>query len=231
MCNRCQQSYILNEITYRDNAAEKPPFIYAQIIAMAMVEQGRMTLKDIEQWIQARFAYYRCNGNWNNSIRHNLSIHFGFTKIARDKNEKGKGGYWELSMNITKGEKKRVRNRSKRGLANGAKNGVAGSKRPRRLVVGATGKAKVRREIKAVVPMKVDEVQMEQEELQIATDMLLKVLPQTAEGGAQMSDGYETACSDATTSNGYEADVYASTLLHDGANEVCQTLFGLCLSE
>lgn len=186
---------------------------------MAMVERGRMTLKDIEQWIQERFAYYRCNGNWNNSIRHNLSIHFGFTKIARDKNEKGKGGYWELSMNITKGEKKRVRNRSKRGLANGAKGGTAGVKRPRRSAVGE-GKAKERKDTKMSVPSTVEESKLEQDEVQIATEMLMKVLPPSNEHGTQMSDGYETACSDATTSNGYEHDVYASTLLHEGANEV-----------
>lgn len=40
-------------------------------------------------------------------------MHFCFTKIARDKAEKGKGGYWELSMNAMKSEKKRVRNRRK----------------------------------------------------------------------------------------------------------------------
>lgn len=116
---------------------EKPPFNYAQIIAMAMMDQGRMTLKDICKWIQEHFAYFRCNKNWNvsstvanpnfflsfnsfsiyvnaqNSIRHNLSLHFCFTKIARDKTEKGKGGYWELSMNTAKSEKKRIRNRRK----------------------------------------------------------------------------------------------------------------------
>lgn len=44
---------------------EKPPFHYAQIIAMAMMENGRMTLKDICKWIQERFAYFRFNKNWN----------------------------------------------------------------------------------------------------------------------------------------------------------------------
>lgn len=44
---------------------EKPPFNYAQIIAMAMMDCGRMTLKDICKWIQEHFAYFRYNKNWN----------------------------------------------------------------------------------------------------------------------------------------------------------------------
>lgn len=32
-----------------------------------------------------------------------------FTKVARDKNEKGKGGYWKLAMDYKKTEKKRIR--------------------------------------------------------------------------------------------------------------------------
>ncbi|XP_031616845.1 uncharacterized protein LOC116336834 [Contarinia nasturtii] len=108
-----QKNYAERERIYKMDPLEKPPFNYAQIIAMAMMDCGRMTLKDICKWIQEHFAYFRYNKNWNNSIRHNLSLHFGFTKIARDKSEKGKGGYWELSMNATKSEKKRVRNRRK----------------------------------------------------------------------------------------------------------------------
>lgn len=55
---------------------EKPPFHYAQIIAMAMMENGRMTLKDICKWIQERFAYFRYNKNWNVCInlKHLLRI-------------------------------------------------------------------------------------------------------------------------------------------------------------
>lgn len=44
-----------------------------------------------------------------NSIRHNLSLSIYFTKVARGKNEKGKGGYWKLAMDYTKTERKRIR--------------------------------------------------------------------------------------------------------------------------
>lgn len=33
--------------------------------------------------------------------------------MARDKNEKGKGGYWELAMDVTKSERKRTRQRKR----------------------------------------------------------------------------------------------------------------------
>lgn len=63
--NRSQISYAEREDVYRKDPMEKPPFNYAQIIAMAMMDQGRMTLKEICKWIQEHFAYFRYNKNWN----------------------------------------------------------------------------------------------------------------------------------------------------------------------
>uniref|UniRef100_A0A182VRN3 Fork-head domain-containing protein n=1 Tax=Anopheles minimus TaxID=112268 RepID=A0A182VRN3_9DIPT len=101
------------QYTSLSSSLEKPPFNYAQIIAMAMLEEGRMTLKQICKWIQEKFSYYKVHKNWNNSIRHNLSLSFFFTKVQRAKDEKGKGGYWELSMDVSKSERRRVRVRQR----------------------------------------------------------------------------------------------------------------------
>lgn len=62
---RSQKNYAERERIYKMDPLEKPPFNYAQIIAMAMMDRGRMTLKDICKWIQEHFAYFRYNKNWN----------------------------------------------------------------------------------------------------------------------------------------------------------------------
>lgn len=64
-CCRSQKNYHERERIYKMDPLEKPPFNYAQIIAMAMMDRGRMTLKDICKWIQEHFAYFRFNKNWN----------------------------------------------------------------------------------------------------------------------------------------------------------------------
>lgn len=43
-----------------------------------------------------------------------MSLNFFFTKVARDKNEKGKGGYWELAVDMHKTTRKRIRHRRKK---------------------------------------------------------------------------------------------------------------------
>lgn len=67
---RSRESYDKRKEEYTSvtNATEKPPFNYAQIIAMAMLDEGRMTLKQICKWIQEKFAYYKVHKNWNVSI-------------------------------------------------------------------------------------------------------------------------------------------------------------------
>lgn len=48
----------------------------------------------------AEHAYYAARPNetgWKNSIRHNLTMGKGFTKVARAEGEAGKGGYWMIN--------------------------------------------------------------------------------------------------------------------------------------
>ncbi|ACY70520.1 uncharacterized protein [Drosophila virilis] len=95
--------------TYKTDVTHKPPFNYSHIIGMAMLENGRVTLQQICAWIEAKFAFFRVRKKWNNSIRHNLSLHHCFRNRKRE--EKGKGGYWELGVDPKKCDRKRIRNR------------------------------------------------------------------------------------------------------------------------
>ncbi|KAH8315977.1 hypothetical protein KR074_007861, partial [Drosophila pseudoananassae] len=94
---------------YESDVAEKPPFNYSHIIGMAMLKKGRVTLQQLCAWIESKFAYFRVRKRWNNSIRHNLSLHHCFRNLKRE--DKGKGGYWELGIDPKKSDKKRIRKR------------------------------------------------------------------------------------------------------------------------
>ncbi|XP_032311767.1 meiosis-specific transcription factor mei4 [Drosophila ananassae] len=97
---------------YETDVTRKPPFNYSNIIGMAMLKNGRVTLQQLCAWIESKFAFYRVRKRWNNSIRHNLSLHHCFRNQKRE--EKGKGGYWELGLDPKKSDKKRIRNRKLR---------------------------------------------------------------------------------------------------------------------
>lgn len=67
--HKIRDNYEKRSEIYKHASSEKPPYNYAQIIAMAMLDEGRMTLKQICDWIESRFAYYRVHRNWNVSLQ------------------------------------------------------------------------------------------------------------------------------------------------------------------
>ncbi|KAG9267661.1 forkhead box protein J1-B [Astyanax mexicanus] len=87
------------EVDYKTNPHVKPPYSYATLICMAMQasKKTKITLSAIYSWITENYCYYRhAEPSWQNSIRHNLSLNKCFMKVPRQKDEPGKGGFWQI---------------------------------------------------------------------------------------------------------------------------------------
>jgi hypothetical protein len=81
------------------SSEEKPRMSYAQLIAEALVNapDGMLTLSEIYSAISARHPFYKMEArNWQNSIRHNLTLNKSFTKVPRMSSSEGRGSYWKL---------------------------------------------------------------------------------------------------------------------------------------
>ncbi|XP_051877299.1 LOW QUALITY PROTEIN: forkhead box protein J1-B-like [Pristis pectinata] len=91
----------VEDVDYKTNPHVKPPYSYATLICMAMQasKKSKITLSAIYNWITDNFCYYRhADPSWagKNSIRHNLSLNKCFMKVPRQKDEPGKGGFWQI---------------------------------------------------------------------------------------------------------------------------------------
>lgn len=78
---------------------QKPGHSYAQLIGMAILRSPnrRLTLAQIYKWISDTYKFYKAEeAGWQNSIRHNLSLHKAFIKVERPKDDPGKGNYWTI---------------------------------------------------------------------------------------------------------------------------------------
>ncbi|KAF4092332.1 hypothetical protein AMELA_G00019620 [Ameiurus melas] len=88
-----------DEVDYKTNPHIKPLYSYATLICMAIQasKKSKVTLSCIYQWITDNFCYFcHADPNWQNSIRHNLSLNKCFIKVPRQKDEPGKGGFWKI---------------------------------------------------------------------------------------------------------------------------------------
>ncbi|KAI3662348.1 hypothetical protein MP638_004872 [Amoeboaphelidium occidentale] len=101
------QPVAVRDFSPRTLAAEKPPLSYASLIVQAIVSHPelRLTLRDIYDWIMEHYPYFKkAPKNWQNSIRHNLSLNSYFIKIPRYQE---KASLWTVDPNsLIKFEKK-----------------------------------------------------------------------------------------------------------------------------
>ncbi|KAI4100741.1 MAG: hypothetical protein L6R37_005278 [Teloschistes peruensis] len=89
-------------IDYSSDATKdiKPTISYSVMITQAILSSPdeTKTLNDIYDWIKDHFAFYRhLATNWQNSIRHVLSLNPAFVKVPRGADEPGKGMKWVIS--------------------------------------------------------------------------------------------------------------------------------------
>ncbi|KAL8673327.1 MAG: hypothetical protein Q9168_002251 [Polycauliona sp. 1 TL-2023] len=90
-----------DQIDYTDEITKdlKPAIPYAVMITQAILStpEDCLPLNKIYDYIMANYAYYRhLATNWQNSIRHNLSLNPNFEKVPRGPNDPGKGMKWRL---------------------------------------------------------------------------------------------------------------------------------------
>ena len=78
----------------------KPPYSYISLICMAIAgaPEKKATLREICEFITARFPFYQEKKNWQGNIRHNLTLNDCFVKMPRRAGDKGHP--WAINPNF-----------------------------------------------------------------------------------------------------------------------------------
>jgi len=89
---------------YTDPSA-KPPVPYPTLVydAIHSLNKDKATIGEIYMTIMEQYPYYAARATetgWKNSVRHNLTLHKCFVKVAREQGESGKGGYWRVDEQL-----------------------------------------------------------------------------------------------------------------------------------
>lgn len=80
-----------------DQHNDKPPYAYATMIMLALLQsdRNRLTLSQIYKWMTTHFPFFQMSQQtWQNSIRHNLSLNKSFAKTEKSPDKKS--FYWEF---------------------------------------------------------------------------------------------------------------------------------------
>ncbi|CAJ0966417.1 unnamed protein product [Ranitomeya imitator] len=83
----------------------RPPFSHSALIAMALqnAPEKKLSLRQICNYVINKFPFYQKNqDSWKKSMKHILSVHNCFKKMARDDSDPGRGSYWTLDPNCDK---------------------------------------------------------------------------------------------------------------------------------
>ncbi|CCQ25698.1 Forkhead box protein pes-1 [Caenorhabditis elegans] len=84
-----------------ESPTKRPKYSYNALIAMAIQSSPFKSLRvsEIYKYISSNFSYYKNQKplQWQNSVRHNLSLHKEFRKV---RTLDGKGSYWAMTADL-----------------------------------------------------------------------------------------------------------------------------------
>ena len=128
---------------YANEDNTKPPYSYAALICMAIgsAPEKRATMREILNYIEENFSYYRSHKRWHGTIRHDLTVNDCFVKLSA--RPKQKGCLWSVAPDyqdmFANGSLRRRRYRFKEGSAKWLKARAENASKIRRKTAKPTG--------------------------------------------------------------------------------------------